>query len=54
MKNAVYAGALTGGLMAIRGGPVATVMGAAGVGILSAGIEYYQAHYSASATGASS
>ncbi len=44
MKNAVLAGALTGGMFGMRGGPMATLMGASGMAAFSAAIEWYQHH----------
>ncbi len=44
MKNAVYSGALTGAIFAMKGGPKPMVIAAASMAAISAGIEYYQ-HY---------
>jgi len=42
MKNAIYAGVLTGGLVAARSGPLAMGLSAAGMAAFSLGIEWWQ------------
>lgn len=44
MRNAVYAGGLTGSFFAMKGGPKSMLMAGMGMAAISAGIEYYQ-HY---------
>lgn len=43
-RSALYAGAITGGLFAIKGGPVSAVVGAAGMALFTSAFEYYQHH----------
>eukprot|EP00456_Euglypha_rotunda_P057550 TRINITY_DN47619_c0_g1_i1.p1 TRINITY_DN47619_c0_g1~~TRINITY_DN47619_c0_g1_i1.p1 ORF type:complete len:116 (+),score=9.65 TRINITY_DN47619_c0_g1_i1:116-463(+) len=46
ITNSVVAGCAAGGLLACRGGPMATVFGCASFGAFSGAIEYYQSHSS--------